>query len=262
MNEEKDVKQDETLQDELDDFIGEVKEPTEEPEEVKEEIEVAEETTEDEPAESSETEEVEETKSEEDSIETKDNGEIREEATEQPKEVELSETDSLRQQNEALSKQLEQMSGSVMGMPQPPQQQAQPQTEVPKEAPPQPQAPVQQKPDIREFVNQDQFDEMQTDVGKFNQVLTNVYNTATETAYRNVPQMVNNLIKQQTFLKDKVDDFYKKNEDLLPYRQFVGFVANELSSQSPELDVESLFNKVGQEVRGRLGINNKPNGKS
>ena len=153
------------------------------------------------------------------------------------------------------------MSGSVMGMPQPPQPQS-PNTEVPKEAPPQPQAPVQQKPDIREFVNQDQFDEMQTDVGKFNQVLTSVYNTATETAYRNVPQMVDNLIKQQTFLKDKVDDFYKKNEDLLPYRQFVGFVANELSSQSPELDVENLFNKVGQEVRGRLGINNKPNGKA
>ena len=53
------------------------------------------------------------------------------------------------------------------------------------------------------------------------------------------------------------DTFYKVNEDLLPYRQFVGFVANELASQNPDWEIDAVFDKTASEVRTRLGIKKK-----
>ena len=115
------------------------------------------------------------------------------------------------------------------------------------------------QPDVSEdniinFIDDESFEEIQSNPKKLNQILTSVYNRAVQNTYNNTPKMVDNMIKQRTYLNDKVDVFYKENDDLLPYRQFVGFVANELTSQNPDWDLDAVFDKTAVQVRDRLGL--------
>ena len=167
--------------------------------------------------------------------------------------------EALRSQIETLSKNQNQLKSSDVNFKN---------GEVKTEAPPKPnqgpevagQSPPQPKTvedNVIDFVNEDTFAEIQNDSKKMNRVLTKVYNLAVENTYKNTPKLVDNMIKQRTFLNDKVDTFYKVNEDLLPYRQFVGFVANELASQNPDWEIDAVFDKTASEVRTRLGIKKK-----
>ena len=69
-----------------------------------------------------------------------------------------------------------------------------------------------------------------------------------------IPEVVAKVATLQIELNEAVKDFYKENEDLLPHKGFVGFVANELASKNPEKSREELFKDVGVEVRKRLGL--------
>ena len=234
----------------------ETAEPTEErvetdsresrPEETEETKEVAKEDTE-QPAEVVETK----TPEPEPSKEVKDSKDANEATSKTEKPIVEEDLDST---NQELRNQLELMarmqnSGDTKSPPNTQQPPAPPKEQVkptPQQAP--------SKDNVIEFIDDKGFEEAVTSKEKMNQMLTKVYNMAVQNTYKNTPKMVDNMIRQRTYLNDKVDVFYKENDDLLPYRQFVGFVANEISSQNPDWDLDKVFGTTAGQVRQRLGL--------
>ena len=231
-----------------------------EPTEQKEEEKVTEEPKEVAKEESEQPAEVvkEDTTEPEPSKEVKDSKDASEATskTEEPKIV----GEDLSQQNQELRKQLELMARAqnqgTTPSPSPETKSAPPNSEAPKE---QVKPTPQQAPsnNVIDFVDDKGFEEVVSSKDKMNQMLTKVYNMAVQNTYKNTPKMVDNMIRQRTYLNDKVDVFYKENDDLLPYRQFVGFIANEVSSQNPDWDLDKVFVTTAGQVRQRLGLKAK-----
>jgi hypothetical protein len=71
---------------------------------------------------------------------------------------------------------------------------------------------------------------------------------------RAIPQIINHVVKEQIPVIMKTEEFFKENSDLTDKRQFVGYVANELSGKNPEWKLDKLFSELGKEVRTRLGL--------
>ena len=71
---------------------------------------------------------------------------------------------------------------------------------------------------------------------------------------RSVPQIINHVVKEQIPVIMKTEEFFRDNKDLADKRQFVGYVANELSGKNPDWKLDKLFTELGKEVRGRLGL--------
>ena len=168
------------------------------------------------------------------------------------------ELEKLRRQLAARDKTIESMSASAT-TPSAPPKQDKPVEEKKQEAPKQ----VPNPQGVRQFITKENYEEVMRDPSKLNNVLSSVYNTAVESTIVNIPKLVQKLINQQTTLNAKVDDFYKQHNDLVPYRKFIGFVANELSSNNPNWSLDELFDNVEKETRKRLSLNKEtPKGKS
>jgi DNA mismatch repair ATPase MutL len=102
--------------------------------------------------------------------------------------------------------------------------------------------------------NEEIFDEVFKNHQNFNALLTAVVNTAREQALRALPQVAMRLVDQQLTLKMAAQEFFSHNEDLLPYRQFLGTVANEIESQHPDYTVQQIFEETEKEGRKRLRL--------
>ena len=236
------------LKNELADVLESLHEPEEtqpEPEEkVEAQEEVVEEQTVEEPVVEEQTEEVVEEPTEETSeVEAKETTEP--EPVQEKKEVEnLSVEDKLKKENEDLRKQMEYLSNFAQA----------PKVET--------EAGTQQKQTAEvekpTFVNEQTYDDMMSDHTKMNKVFQDLYDTtvsrAVEDAYKKVPFLVNQMVSQQTQLMNQVNDFYRKNEDLVPYKKFVGFVSNELSSKNPGWDYGKLLDETEKSVRERIRL--------
>tara|TARA_Y100000593_G_scaffold4160_1_gene8229 strand:- start:2010 stop:2978 length:969 start_codon:yes stop_codon:yes gene_type:complete len=188
---------------------------------------------------------------------------VTEKVPETKEEEPVSELDMLKQQLAARDKTIDELS-TIASAPKPtpqPKTEEAPKAKAPKEQEQKGPEPPKSVPydnsgrDIRQFVTKENMQEILRDPNKFNQVLGSVYNSAVENTIVNVPQLVQRLIKQQTTLNAKVEDFYKRHEDLIPYRKFIGYVANELSSQNPSWGLDELFDNVEKETRKRLSLN-------
>ena len=167
--------------------------------------------------------------------------------------------ENLRAQLAARDKTIESMSHQATSTPKPKTFSQTPKEQEPKgNVKPPPEVP-QNPSGVRKFITKENYAEVMKDPAKFNGVLSQVYNTAVENTIVNVPRMVQKLINQQTTLNAKVDDFYKKHNDLVPYRKFIGFVANELSSKNPTWGLDELFDNVEKETRKRLSLNKATN---
>lgn len=112
--------------------------------------------------------------------------------------------------------------------------------------------------EVLDFVGEADLDELLSDKNKFNEFLSGfanqIRNNTTEQVYRNMPQMVQTQVQSQQQLKTYVDEFYKSNEDLLPVRKTVGAVANEISAEHPEYDLDTLFTETEAKVRKMMGL--------
>ena len=104
------------------------------------------------------------------------------------------------------------------------------------------------------FETQEEYDKAFEDRATFNKVLLRVHSKATQDAMRAVPQIINHVVKEQVPIILKTEQFFKDNTDLSDKKQFVGFVANELSGKNPDWTVDKLFGELGKEVRTRLGL--------
>lgn len=102
--------------------------------------------------------------------------------------------------------------------------------------------------------NEEVFDEVFKSHHNFNALLTAVVNTSVEKVLRMAPQMVTNMIDQQVTLKSAAQEFYRKNDDLLQHKSFVGFVANEVGAQHADWPLDKILEETEREVRNRLRL--------
>ena len=112
--------------------------------------------------------------------------------------------------------------------------------------------------DLIPFVTtDDDYEKAMSDPKEMNALMNRVYDSAISYMTQSVPQLVGHMVTQQNSMRNLVDDFYKTNEDLVPMKSFVGFVANELASKNPAWEYEKLFDEVAKEVRKRVNISTK-----
>lgn len=93
------------------------------------------------------------------------------------------------------------------------------------------------------------YDDVTKDADSFNVLLTAVVNTAVERSLKLIPQVATNLVDNQMNLRTYVDEFYRANEDLLPYRKYVGYVTNEVASEHADWKLDQILQET--ETRSR-----------
>lgn len=175
-----------------------------------------------------------------------------EQPVEQAEEVEDEEgpdiLELVQQQNEMLRNYQEQLAQmQLQGSTGSPHSQ---EAEVEQPTQPQPQAPA--VPDL----TQEQFEQVLGSPEAFKQYLTQVQQQAQAQVLEQVTQRLSKLVNQsvshQVSVSAMVSNFFKDNADLLPYRNQVGIIANELLSQNPGLSYADLFKQVGEQAREKL----------
>jgi hypothetical protein len=98
------------------------------------------------------------------------------------------------------------------------------------------------------------YDEATSSADNFNILLTTVVNTAVERALRMIPQVATGMVEQQIDLRSSVDEFFKKNQDLIPQRKYVGFVTNEVTASHPDWNLGQILEETEKLSRERLKL--------
>jgi len=120
-------------------------------------------------------------------------------------------------------------------------------------AAPEPPAPIVDG--VFKFVEKDEdIDKVLKTPEAFNTFMTGVVVKAVEGALRKLPEVVIPMARNQVSIMSTIQDFYQSNKDLLQYKEFVGYVANEISAKRPELSLAELLDESEKEVRTRLKL--------
>lgn len=91
----------------------------------------------------------------------------------------------------------------------------------------------------------------------FEKILTSVRDQAVERVVQSIPQLVQNMVKQQIYMNELSREFYQANEDLAGIRPFVGVIANEIASKNPGFTPEQVLENTATAVRERLKLKAK-----
>lgn len=114
-------------------------------------------------------------------------------------------------------------------------------------------------PEPTTFISQEEAKDILEDPTKFatrfNEELNRVYQMGRESALREVPPVVTGSVNRTLSINEKAKEFYNENSDLLEHRQYVGYVANKLSSKYN--DIDELFKETAKTVRKELGLKEK-----
>jgi hypothetical protein len=106
-------------------------------------------------------------------------------------------------------------------------------------------------------LTEDEFNAAITTREGLNKALRKVYELGVahsiEQSMLKVAPIVQSQVQQYVAINNMVSDFYKNNEDLIPYRNFVGFISNQLASAHPDWGYAKLFEESEKEVRKQLG---------
>jgi len=228
------------LKEQIDEMIGDLETPPVEPPEEKELPEIpddpAAETPEEAPPEETPPKLEDEVppveKPEEPPVEGKED---------EPEEDELT---TLRKQNEALLKRLEDVEARSKVV-EPPVE------EKPVEEPP-------AKPDLK-FVDDDvDLDDLLESREKLNELLLKVHNAATlaaeEKTMRSLPQVVLAQVNQQLYLRKNIEKFLEDNEPLRAVRRSVGAIATEVASEHADWPLDKVLDETAERAYKVLGL--------
>ncbi len=115
------------------------------------------------------------------------------------------------------------------------------------------QAQAQQPPvAVTLDISDDELEEAITSPTKLKEVLTKVQAAAVEKTLRSVLPLVNETVLRQLQIKTLVDNFYRENEDLAPYKEFVGFVANVVAGEHPDWTYDKVLAETAKIARQKL----------
>lgn len=169
-------------------------------------------------------------------------------ATEAPVE---DESEKLRKENESLRARLNELSGT----------REKPKISVPKTTAPTTETPIE----AINFLKDLDLDEVTRSPEEFNKLLNVVYSkglntfekTSVEKLLRSLPDIVRTNILTINSLRESSEEFYKDNEDLLPFRKVVALTFEEIASENPDKKYVELFEDVAKESRKKLELYNK-----
>jgi hypothetical protein len=121
----------------------------------------------------------------------------------------------------------------------------------------QPAKSQEQGQQIEKFVTAEEFEEMQTNPEKVNEIMTRVYQRAREDTIRDIPNIVEQTTARQISMQDAVKKFYTENPELRQYAQYVGYVANQVRSESPDLGWDGVLGETASRVKKNLAISSQ-----
>ncbi len=109
-----------------------------------------------------------------------------------------------------------------------------------------------------DFVGDLDIDDVASDKETLNKVLNEVMKHATVNIATNVLKSIPGIVMNQTAehmnIKTATDEFYGENKDLLPVRNVVANVANQLHADSPDLTIPEIFTQAAVKTREVLGM--------
>lgn len=116
-----------------------------------------------------------------------------------------------------------------------------------------------------DFLGDTDLDELTRDPKLFNQLLNKVHKsgvdlgrqyakTSSESVVRSIPDIVKNNITITSKLKEANEQFYKDNEDLIPWKGAVATVFQEEMAKDPSKRYDEILPTVADEVRRRIGL--------
>lgn len=164
---------------------------------------------------------------------------------EHKEDVQETELERYKRENEELRKHLEEIADKVFTPKPQPKMTPEEEQEAAKKAANQ----------VLPFLKSDEvFDEALKSAHNFNALLTSVVNTAVERSLRIMPQIASQIADSQITLKTSVENFYRDNQDLIPHKKYVGYVANEIAAQHPEWTLLQVLQETEKEARTRLRL--------
>ena len=119
----------------------------------------------------------------------------------------------------------------------------------------QPPAPVRKGPAIIPFFKEEkEIDEAFKNVENTNITLSKVVHVAVEALARNIPEVISRVSTQQVGTQLAIQEFYRNNEDLTPYREFCGFLSNKIAAEKPDITFGELLGELAVEARKVLKL--------
>jgi prolyl oligopeptidase PreP (S9A serine peptidase family) len=116
----------------------------------------------------------------------------------------------------------------------------------------------EQKPAIVDFFTDDsEFDSVFEKKDQMNKMLNKVRQSAIEQVLTMMPNVTRDVINAQVVLAVKTAKFYEANPDLTQHAKVVEQIANEVMGKEPGLNLDQLFERLGKEVRDKVGIQKK-----
>lgn len=120
------------------------------------------------------------------------------------------------------------------------------------------------KPQVEDidFVGEADIDEILATKEGLNKLLSVVYKRGMEEAsrlsaeniLRSLPQTISTYVTQHLTLQETVKQFYDTNPDLVSVKKTVAAVANEIASENPGQELQTVFDEAAKRVRTMLNL--------
>lgn len=108
--------------------------------------------------------------------------------------------------------------------------------------------------EILDFLGENDLEGVTKDKDSFNKFLNSFYHKIREQVVRETSKVASATASSQAYYRDKINQFYTDNDDLKPVQRYVGAVAQQVASEKPELELDSLLEETNKRVRQTLGI--------
>lgn len=82
-----------------------------------------------------------------------------------------------------------------------------------------------------------------------------------EEILKRLPETVNSYVEHQVAIRDSVNEFYRQNDDLVNYKNYVGQIANEVQGEHSDWTFDQILEETATRVRQKLGLKEKAQGK-
>lgn len=132
----------------------------------------------------------------------------------------------------------------------------QPKPAVPNVPEPEPE-PEPEKPAPSIVMTPELHKELMSDPAKFAEFMNNTVNSVREQAMREATQVASANASQLIKVQSAVSDFYRKNADLVPYKKYIGNVANRVQSEHPDWELDQVLGETEKRSRTDLRLAQK-----
>lgn len=84
---------------------------------------------------------------------------------------------------------------------------------------------------------------------EFNQMVENLVNHCVERSLQTIPNVVDYMVRQATYLKGLSEQFYNDNKDLVDHKETVTKIIERMESENPDKSYEEILQKAATKSR-------------